>query len=133
MTAAKEINSRAVSLRSVSSAIPFMTLFSNLNSMRDSYVSGIQPLLSMGNAAAINPVITAFFAGSVPVNPYTALQAVGTTLLTFYTAYDVVFDSLTPINFEPATGHTYADIQLAQLASLADELDAVIAATAALI
>jgi hypothetical protein len=90
-------------------------------------------MLDLGNAAAINPVITAFIAGSLPANPYTQFQSIGTALLAFYNAYDVVFDTLTPIGFSPATGHVYEDIPLGQLATLADELDAVIAAAAPLV
>lgn len=133
MTAAREINGHANFLRHYGQAIPFNLLFGRLNAMRESYIGGIQPLLSMGTAAQINPVITAFYAGTLPANPYTAMQAIGTALLAFYTAYDAVFDTLTPIEFVPAEGHTYADIPLGQLASLADELDAVIAASAVLI
>lgn len=114
-------------------AIPFNNLRGRLDSMRSSYLNGVQPLLSVGAAGTVNPVITAFYAGSVPGNPYTAFQAVGTALLALYNAYDVVFDTLTPIVHEPLTGHAYADISVNQLATLGDELDAVIAACAPLL
>lgn len=129
--AAASIKDVAAELSAQSTAVPFNFLESRLDDMRNSYLSGIQPLLSLGNAATVNPVVAAFFVGA-PADSYAQFTLLGTTLTTFYTAYDVVFDTLVPINFSPATGHTFAIIPLAQLATLSDELAAIVAAVAPL-
>lgn len=133
LVAAKQINDRAVMLRNWSGSIPFRELQQQLDAMRSYYLTHIQPVLDLGTAAQVNSVIGTFFAGSLPASSYAAMQNIGTALLAFYQAYDVVFDTITPITFAPATGHVYEDIPLSQLATLADELDAVIAAAAPLI
>jgi hypothetical protein len=130
---AHHIHVLASNLRAFSAAIPFSTLQGHLDSMRESYVNNVSPMLALGTAAQVNSVVGTFYAGTLPANTYTQFQAVGTALLTFYTAYDAVFDTLTPIEFDPSSGHSYADIPLAQLATLADELDGVIAAVAPLV
>lgn len=133
LQAATQIHQRAVLLRNWSGSIPFRELQQQLDAMRSYYLNGVQTLLDLGNANQVNPVVTTFFAGSLPTNPYTTLQSIGTALQTFYNAYDVVFDTLEPISFAPGTGHVYADVPLSQLATLADELDAVIAAASPLL
>lgn len=130
---AQQISSLAQSLLASSGPIPFRTLQSRLDSMRETYLGSINVMLSLGNAAQVNPVIATFYAGSVPADAYAQFQAIGTALLAFYQAYDVVFDTLTPIDFAPATGHVYADIPLNQLSTLADELNAVVTAAAPLL
>lgn len=119
-------------LHSQSGAISFGNIRGRLDAMRQAYVAGVQPMLDIGNAAQVNAVVGTFYAGSLPGNTYTQFQAVGSALSTFYAAYDLVFDTLTPIEFDPATGHSEAQIPLVQLSTLADELDAVIAAAAPL-
>lgn len=134
--AAGVIHMHAVFLRGQVGSINFGTLRSRLDAMRQSYEASVQPLLNLGTAGQINPQISTFFVGSagtpLPANPYAQFQLVGTELSDLYVAYDVVFDALTPIEFDPNTGHTEAEIPTAQLSTLADELDAVIAAAAPL-
>jgi hypothetical protein len=121
-------------LRGQSGSISFGHLRGRLDAMRQAYDAGVQPMLDLGSAAQINPQIGTFFVSStMPGNPYAQFQLIGTRLGQLYAAYDVVFDTLTPIEFDPVTGHSEADIPLVQLASLADELDAVISAAAPLI
>lgn len=135
--AAHHINALATNLKAQAvGAIPFTTVQGHLDSMREAYDNRIAPMLALGSAAAINPQISTFFVGlgtPLPANTYAQFQLVGTELTDLFVAYDPVFDTLTPINFDPSTGHSDASIPVAQLATLADELDAVIAAVAPLV
>jgi hypothetical protein len=69
----------------------------------------------------------------VPANTYTAFQGVGTTVLALNTAYATVFAGLDAMTYTPAGGHVDQSIPLNELATLVDELDAVIAAVAPLV
>ena len=132
-TAARVIKDHADFLAATSGSINFNILRGRLDAMREHYLGGISPLLAMGNAAAINPVIASLYAGSLPANSYAQMQTLGTALVALYTAYDGIFATLTPITHTIAAGHAYANIPLAQLQTLGDELTAVIAAVTPLV
>lgn len=129
---AKNIHAQATALQNQAEAIPFGQLRGRLDSMRDSYFNGIQPVVDLGTAAQVNPVVATFFAGA-PANTYSQLEAIETALIALYTAYDTVFDTLTPITHTPAGGHEFAEIPLAQLSSLSDELADVLTAAAPMV
>ena len=130
---ARVIKQHADELKATNTAINFNNLRGRLDGMREHYLGGIQPLLNLGTAAQVNPVIVDLYAGSLPANPYTTMQSLGTALMSLYTAYASIFSSLVPITFTAAAGHAYANIPLSQLATLADELDAVISAVTPLV
>ena len=134
-TAAKAIKANADALKAQAGPISFRTLADRLDGMRDSYDDGIAPLLAIGNATAVNAAVGAFYAGTLPANTYTAFEAVGAALLALETAYAPIFETLDIGDYTPGPGggHTSDSIPLAQLASLVDELDAVIAAVAPLV
>ena len=132
-SAAKQIKEHADFLAATSGSINFNILRGRLDAMRDHYLNGISPLLALGNAAAINPVIASLYAGTLPANPYTQMQALGTALTALYTGYGDIFATLTPVTFSVANGHAYANIPLVQLQTLGDELSAVIAAVTPLV
>jgi hypothetical protein len=132
-SAAKQIKDHADFLAAQSGAINFNILRGRLDAMREHYLNGISPLLALGNAAAINPVIASLYAGTLPANSYTQMQALGTALVALYTAYNDIFATLTPITHTVAGGHAYANIPLVQLQTLGDELTAVIAAVTPLV
>ena len=133
--AAAAIKAHADALKAQSGPIAFRVLSDRIDGMRESYDDGIAPLLAIGNATQVNSVVGTFYAGTVPANTYTQFQAVGTALLAFETAYAPIFAGLDIGDYTPGPGggHTSDSIPLAQLASLSDELDAVIAAVAPLV
>jgi hypothetical protein len=132
-TAAQQIKNHADFLAAQSGPINFNILRGRLDGMRESYLGGIQPLLSLGNAAAVNSVVASLYAGTLPANSYTQMQALGTALLALYTAYNDIFATLTPITHTVASGHAYANIPLVQLQTMGDELTAVVAAVTPLV
>lgn len=131
--AAKHIDGLANDLASVSGAIPFNSLQGRLDGMRESYAAGVQPMLDLGTQAQVNAVVGTFYAGTLPANTHGQFQQIGSALMAFYGAYDAIFETLTPIEFDPGSGHSFASIPLVQLSTLSDELNAIIAATAPLI
>ena len=129
----RNIHAMATDLRGVGVSIKSNMLAARLDSMRASYNSGIAPLLAAGNAAAINPIVAAFYAGTVPANTYTSLQAVVTALGALNSAYVAIFGGLVFVAYSAESGHAYADVSAASLSSINDEPDAVIAACAPLL
>jgi hypothetical protein len=129
----KEIHTTATSLSGISGSINAFELMNKTDQMRAAFFASCQPILDHVAQADANTAFETITVGHAPNDSFAQLQALRTALIAFYTAYRPVFQNLTFVTYTVAGGHVYADIPVASLSSLSDEIAAVIAAAAPLV